>query len=149
MSLSIDLEKKKKEEFVSHVLPRIKSGMFEIFLCLIFPSTVEVTDTRDRRCLTGFGLTHKCSLALLVFEHVFNTVPGTASQPIDLGVHNSSANISSITSLLAIGHELDSEEMRKSLWFNYEVGSFSIKLFNNNVQNTYTNSIHEIVSKFF
>jgi hypothetical protein len=147
-SSSIDRENKKKEEFVSHVLPRIKSGMFEIFLRLIFPSTVEVTDTRDRRALTNFGLTHKCSLARLVFEHVFNTVPGTASKPIHLGVRDSSTNISSSTMPSSNGHEFDSEEMRESLWFDYGVGSFAVKTFNS-VRNTYTNFIREVVSKFF
>ena len=114
-SSSIDTENKKKEEFVSHVLPRIKSGMFEIFLCLIFLGTVEVTDTHNQHACTGFGLTHKCSLALLVFEHVFNTDPGTASKSIHLGVRDSSTNISSSTMPSANGHEFDSKVMRKLL----------------------------------
>ena len=147
-SSSIDTENKKKEEFVSHVLPRIKSSMIKIFLHLIFPSTVEVTDTCNQRALTGFGLAHKCSLTLLVFEHVFNTVPGTASKHIHLGVHDSSTNISSSTTLSANGHEFDSKEMRELLWFDYKVGSFAIKTLNS-VCNTYTNFICEVVSKFF
>jgi hypothetical protein len=122
--------------------------MFQIFLHLIFPSTVEVTDTRDRRALTNFGLTHKCSLARLVFEHVFNTVPGTASKPIHLGVCDSSTDISLSTMPSSDGHEFDSEEMRELLWFNYGVGSFAVKTFNS-VHNTYTNFIREVVSKFF
>jgi hypothetical protein len=146
-SSSIDRDKMKKNEFVSHVLPRIKSGMFEIFLRLIFPSTVEVTDTRNRRVLTSFGLTHKCPLALLVFEHVFSTDPGTASEPIHLGVRDSSTDISSSTMPSANGHEFDSKVMRESLWFDHEVGSFSVKTLNS-VRNTYTNFIREVVSTY-
>jgi hypothetical protein len=147
-SSSIDRENNKKKEFVSCILPRIKSGMFQIFLHLIFPSTVEVTYTRGRRALTSFGLTHKSPLATLVFEHVFNSVPGTASKPIHLGVCDSSTHISSSTMLSANGHEFDSEEMRESLWFDHEVGSFAVKTFNC-VRNTYMNFIHEVVSKLF
>ena len=123
--------------------------MFEIFLRLIFPSTVEVTDTRNQRALTTVVLTHKCSLALLVFEHVFNTAPGTASKPIHLGVCDSSTNISSSTTIpSSVGHEFDSKEIHELLWFDYEVGSFAVKTFNS-VRNTYTNIIREVVSKFF
>ena len=146
-SLSIDRENNKKKEFVS-CIPRIKSSMFKIFLCLIFPSTVEVTDTCDQCALTSFGLTHKCFLANLVFEHVFNSVPSTASKPIHLGVPNSSTDLSTSTMPSTNGHEFDSEEMCESLWFNHEVGSFAIKTFNS-VRNTYTNFIREVVSKLF
>ena len=87
-------------------------------------------------------------LASLVFKHVFNSLPGTASKPINLGVCDSSTNTTLSTTLSANGHEFDSKQMREWLWLDFGVGSYAIKTFNS-VHNTYTNLIHEVVSKLF
>jgi hypothetical protein len=52
----------------------IKKATFNIFLCLIFPSMLEVTTSKDRKALLSFGLTEKCGLALLLFLRVFSRV---------------------------------------------------------------------------
>ena len=141
-------QNKDKVAFVSHILPRIKSGMLQIFLHLIFPSTLEVTSSCNQCALVSFGLTHMSSLASLVFKHVFNSLSGTASKPINLGVFDSSTNTTLSTTLSANGHEFDSKQECELLWFDFGVGLYAIKTFNS-VYNTYINLIHEVVSKFF
>ena len=44
---TIDLEHDEKVAFVAKVSPTIKCDMFQIFVRLIFPSTLEVTSSRD------------------------------------------------------------------------------------------------------
>ena len=69
----VDSENQAKVNFTSKVSSAIKSGMFKIFTHLIFPSTVEVTSSRDSRALLSFGLTDKCTLASLVFDAIFSS----------------------------------------------------------------------------
>ena len=87
-----------KGEFVKLVSPMIKSGMFQIFLRLIFPSTLEVTTSKDRRALLSFGLTEKCGLATLVFDTIFKSFQGTASKPLAIMGDDSSSLESSAIS---------------------------------------------------
>ena len=71
-------------------------------------------------------------LASLVFEHVFNSLSaGTASKPITLlDVCDPSTNTTLSTTLSANGHEFDSKQECKLLWFDFGVGSYAIKTFN-------------------
>lgn len=142
----LDSEKQAKVNFLSEVSSSIKSGMFPIFARLIFPSTVEVTSSRDRRALVSFGLTEKCALATLVFDLVFSSCQGTASKPVhivdDISSDPSSTNISSNKK-----HPFDTPSLREQLWFDFGVGTFVVKTFNG-TRNTYTNLIRDVVSKF-
>ena len=141
---TIDLEHNEKLAFVANVSPTIKSHMFEIFIRLIFPSTVEVTSSRDRRTLLSFGLTEQCPLAVLVFDCIFKCLKGTESLPLYIG-DNESVSASSATS--SVGHAFNTLGMRAKLWFDLGIGTFAVKSFNAS-RNTYTNMIREVVSKF-
>jgi hypothetical protein len=125
-----DIEFQAKEEFVKKVVPAIKGGMFQIFLRLIFPSTVEVTSSRDRRALVSFGLTEKCDFATLVFDTIFKSVEGTSSKPVYIS-ENLSPPFTSISSSVT-GYAFDTPEMREQLWFQFGVGTFAVKTFNSN-----------------
>jgi hypothetical protein len=72
------LQLQEKAEFVKLVSLMIKNGMFQIFLHLIFPSTLEATTSKDCHALLSFGLTKKCGLATLVFDCIFKSFQGTA-----------------------------------------------------------------------
>jgi hypothetical protein len=141
---TIDLEHNEKLAFVANVSPTIKSHMFEIFIRLIFPSTVEVTSSRDCRTLLSFGLTEQCPLAVLVFDCIFKRLKGTESLPLYIG-DNESVSASSATS--SVGHAFNTPGMRAKLWFDLGIGTFAVKSFNAS-RNTYTNMIREVVSKF-
>jgi hypothetical protein len=118
--------------------------MFSIFLRLIFPSTVEVTSSRDRGLLASFGLTEKSPLAALVFDIIFSSSHGNATTP--LKVADESSSCPSSTTGAVNQHPFDTPSMHEELWFNLGVGSFSVKAFNSS-RNTYTMLIHELVSK--
>ena len=137
-----------KAKFVTKVSPLIKNGMFSIFLCLIFPSTVEVTSSRDHHLLVSFGLmNNKCPLANLVFDTVFSSCDGTATTPINVADDSSSCPLS--TTVAMNQHPFNTPFMREELWFNIGVSSFApVKAFNTSC-NTYTMLIHEVVSKLF
>jgi hypothetical protein len=115
-----------KADFVKLVTPVIKNGMFPIFLRLIFPSTLEVTTTKDRHSLMTFGLTDKCGLATLVFETIFKSFQGTASKPI-LFAGDEAANIGTT---ISEPHEMDTDEQREVLWFDFGLGQLAIKALN-------------------
>ena len=137
-------QQQEKADFVKLVSPTIKSGMFQIFLRLIFPSTLEVTTSKDRRLLVSFGLTEKCGLATLVFESIFNSFQGTASKPLTVvGDDASSFDSSSISD----PHEFDTPEKREVLWFDFGIGQLAVKTLNA-TRNTYTNVVRDVVSKF-
>ena len=137
-------QQQEKADFVKLVSPTIKSGMFQIFLRLIFPSTLEVTTSKDRRSLVSFGLTEKCGLATLVFESIFNSFQGTASKPLTVvGDDASSFDSSSISD----PHEFDTPEKREVLWFDFGIGQLAVKTLNA-TRNTYTNVVRDVVSKF-
>ena len=142
----VDSENQAKVDFISKVSSVIKSGMFKIFTHLIFPSTVEVTSSRDRHALLSFGLTEKCALATLVFDVIFSSSQGTASKPINIV-----DDISSPPLLTTVSsnkqHAFDTPSMHAQLWFDFGVGTFSVKTFNA-MCNTYTNLIRDVVSKF-
>jgi len=137
------LQQQELAEFVKLVSPTIKSGMFQIFLRLIFPSTLEVTTSKDRRALLSFGLTEKCGIATLVFETIFKSFHGTASKPLTV-IGDDASTVP--TSILA-PHEFDTPEKREVLWFDFGIGRFTIKTLNN-TRNTYTNVVRDLVSKF-
>jgi hypothetical protein len=80
----VDSKNQEKVNFTSKVSSAIKSGMFKIFTHLIFPSTVEVTSSRDRHALLSFGLTDKCALATLVFNIIFSSSQGAVSMTITI-----------------------------------------------------------------
>jgi hypothetical protein len=133
-----------KGEFVKLVSPMIKSGMFQIFLRLIFPSTLEVTTSKDRRALLSFGLTEKCGLATLVFDTIFKSFQGTASKPLAImGDDSSSLEYSAISE----PHEFDTPKNREILWFDFGIGQYAIKTLNA-TRNTYTNIVRDLVSEF-
>jgi hypothetical protein len=133
-----------KGEFVKLVSPMIKSGMFQIFLRLIFPSTLEVTTSKDRRALLSFGLTEKCGLATLVFDTIFKSFQGTASKPLAItGDDSSSLEYSAISE----PHEFDTPENREILWFDFGIGQYAVKTLNA-TRNTYTNIVRDLVSEF-
>lgn len=134
-----DVESKAKVDFVNKILPLLKSGMFSIFIRLIFPSTVEVTSSRDRRALLSFGLNENSPFASLVFDSIFKSLQGTtASSPVDIAEEN----LSPPPTL-----KFDTPEHREELWLDLGVGTFAVKTFNTS-RNTYTNLIREVVSKF-
>jgi hypothetical protein len=137
------LQQQELAEFVKLVSPTIKSGMFQIFLRLIFPSTLEVTTSKDRRALLSFGLTEKCGIATLVFETIFKSFHGTASKPLTV-IGDDASTVP--TSILA-PHEFDTPEKREVLWFDFGIGRFTIKTLNN-TRNMYTNVVRDLVSKF-
>jgi hypothetical protein len=137
-----------KAKFVTKVSPLIKNGMFFIFLCLIFPSTVEVTSSRDHHLLVSFGLMiNKCPLANLVFDTVFSSCDGTATTLINVADDSSSCPLS--TTVAMNQHPFSTPFMGEELSFNIGVSSFApVKAFNTS-WNTYTMLIHEVVSKLF
>jgi hypothetical protein len=142
----VDSENQAKVNFTSKVSSAIKSGMFKIFTRLIFPSTVEVTSSRDRRALLSFGLTDKCALATLVFDAIFSSSQGTVSMPITV-VDDISSPPSLTTVSSSKQHPFDTPSLRAQLWFDYGLGTFSVKTINA-TRNTYTNLIRDVVSKF-
>jgi hypothetical protein len=86
---TVALGDKERADFVASVTPSIKTGMFGVFLQVIFASKVEVMTSKDRRALTSFGLTEWCGFATLVFRLIFKS-QGTASKPINVGADSSS-----------------------------------------------------------
>jgi hypothetical protein len=137
------LQLREKAEFVKLVSPMIKNGMFQIFLRLIFPSTLEVTTSKDRRALLSFGLTEKCGLATLVFDSIFKSFHGTASKPLTvIGDDESSVDSSTL-----LPHDFDTPEKREQLWFDFGIGKLAVKSLNA-TRNTYTNVVRDLVSKF-
>ena len=143
---TIDLESDEKVAFVAKVSPTIKRDMFQIFVRLVFPSTLEVTSSRDRRTLLSFGLTEKCALAILVFDCIFKSFKGTESNPLSYtGDNELSSSASSVT--YSVRHAFDTPEKREKLWFDFGIGTFAVKAFNAS-RNTYTNMIREVVSNF-
>ena len=131
----VALSDKERADFVASVSPSIKTGMFGVFLRVIFPSKVEVTTSKDRRALTSFGLTEQCGFATLVFRLIFKS-QGTASKPCNVGADSSSYAL----------HPFDTPEMHEQLWFASGVGSYSLKQLNK-TRNTYTCMIREVSSK--
>jgi hypothetical protein len=105
-----------------------------------------VTSSRDRCAILSFGLTDKCALATLVFDAIFSSSQGTVSMPITIV-----DDISSPPSLTTVSsnkqHPFDTPSLRAQLWFDYGLGTFSVKTFNA-MRNTYTNLICDVVSKF-
>ena len=73
---------------------------------------------------------------MLVFDEAFNTQLGIRTQPVTLD-HDTSEK-----------HQFDTPKGRESLWFDYGIGSFTLKQFNK-IRNTYTSQIREITSKFW
>jgi hypothetical protein len=143
----VDSENQAKVNFTSKVSSAIKSGMFKIFTHLIFPSTVEVTLSRDHRALLKFGLMDTCTLATLVFDIIFSSSPqGTVSMPITI-VDDTSSPPSLTTVSSNKQHPFDTPSLHAQLWFDYGVGTFSIKTFNT-MCNMYMNLICDVVSKF-
>jgi len=109
---TIDLENDEKVAFVAKVSPTIKRDMFQIFVRLIFPSTLEVTSSRDRRTLLSFGLTEKCALATLVFDCIFKSFKGTESNPLSYtGDNELLSSASSVT--YSVRHAFDTPEKRE------------------------------------
>jgi hypothetical protein len=140
----VDSENQAKVNFTSKVSSAIKSGMFKIFTHLIFPSTVEVTSSRDRHALLSFSLMDKCGLATLVFDAIFSSSQGTVSMPITI-VDDISSPPSLTTVSLNKQHPFDTLSLRAQLWFDYGLGTFSVKTFNA-TRNTYMNLICDVVS---
>jgi hypothetical protein len=139
-----NLNHEEKLEFVKNVSPTIKKAMFNIFLRLIFPSTLEVTTSKDRHALLSFGLTEKCGLATLVFESIFKSFQGTASKPVNLVGDN---GFSVVNPVVETPHLFDTPEMRELLWFDFGIGPFAVKTLNSS-RNTYTNLVRDLVSKY-
>jgi hypothetical protein len=138
------LQLQEKAECVKLVAPTIKNSMFQIFLHLIFPSTLEVATSWDRHALLNFGLTEKCGLATLVFDSIFQSSQGTASKPLTvLGDDSSSFN----SSMISEPHEYDTPEKRELLWFDFGIGQLAIKTLNA-TRNMYTCVVCNLVSKF-
>ena len=138
--------------FVAKVTPAIKTGIFDIFIQLIFPAcTVEVTSARDRHSLLSFGLHKDCALAVLIFQCIFS-IPHEASlsSPIILYDDQSSASSennlppSSINSL----HPYDNPTMCQKLWLDLGVGSTSIRLMAS-ACSTYMMQIRNSTSKYY
>jgi hypothetical protein len=136
---TVALSEKAIADFVDLVSPSIKTGMFGVFLQVIFASQVEVTTTKDRRALKSFGLMEKCGFATLVFRLIFTSQQGTASKPCTIGDDSSLDDKAQL-------HPFDTPEMHEQLWFEKGVGSFSLKQLNR-TRNTYTSQIREVVSK--
>jgi hypothetical protein len=139
-----NLHHEEKLEFVKNVSPTIKKAMFNIFLRLIFPSTLEVTTSKDRHALLSFGLTEKCGLATLVFESIFKSFQGTASKPMNLVGDDGFSVLNPVVETL---HLFDTPEMRELLWFDFGIGPFAVKTLNSS-RNTYTNLVRDLVSKY-
>jgi hypothetical protein len=138
------LQLQENAEFVKLVSPTIKNAMFQIFLRLIFPSTLEVTTSKDRRALLSFGLTEKCGLATLVFDSIFQSSQGTASKPLTI-IGDDFPSFDSST--ISKPHEFDTPEKRELLWFDFGIGQLAVKTLNA-TRNTYTCVVRDLVSKF-
>jgi hypothetical protein len=138
-----NLNREEKIEFVKNVSPTIKKAMFNIFLHLIFPSTLEVTMSKDCQALLSFGLTEKCGLATLVFESIFKSFQGTASKPMNLVGDDGFSVLNPVVEML---HMFDPPEMRELLWFDFGIGPFAVKTVNSS-RNTYTNLVRNLALK--
>jgi hypothetical protein len=122
-NISTDYED--KAQFLANVSPLIKNGMFSIFLHLNFPSTLEVTSSRDRRLLASFGLTEKAPLANFVFNIIFSSSHGNTTTPLKVNDDSFSCPSSSTTVAVNL-HPFDTPFMHEQLWFNLGVGSFAV-----------------------
>jgi hypothetical protein len=136
MASTVNIQNKEKVDFLAKACPVIRQSIFPIFTRLIFASRVEVTTSKDKCSLMSFGLTEKCGLARLVFYQAFNTQLGILTQPVIVDRDTSEK------------HQFDTPEGRESLWFDYGIGSFTLKQFNK-TRNTYTSQIREVTSKFW
>lgn len=140
-----NMDHQEKSDFVKSVYPLIKSVMFGIFVRLIFPSLLEVTSTKDRRNLDSFGLTENCSLATLVFGTIFKTPEGTHTSPLIIG-EDDACDMACASSNKDTPHSLDTPETRELLWYEFGLGTFSVRQLNI-TRNTYTSMIRDVVSK--
>ena len=124
-----------RDEFAKSTFPLIKKQGHRLFTKVIFPSNGEVTTTMPT-ALTGFGLSSTCAFANFIFDEIVFKLPGSTN-----------SDSSSSIELNNPPHPYDTAPIRADLWFNYGIGSFTVKEVGR-LCNTITNICRDATSKW-
>jgi hypothetical protein len=123
------------DDFAKSTFPLIKRVSHSMFIKIIFPSVAKVTTTTPT-ALASYGLSSTCPLANHIFDEIVFKPHGTSNQDA----------IPTFVDHLLPTHQYDNATMRKELWDNYGIGSFSVKEVGR-MRNTVTNLCHDATSK--